>query len=185
MSVATWTRFFALLALAANLATALVVVAAIVDGGLRRRLRELVAGQTLRLAALVATVATAGSLYYSEVARFVPCTLCWYQRIAMYPLVVLFGLAAWRRDHGIRPYAAVLATVGAGIAAYHYLIQRFPSLDAGSCSLGVPCSTAYVLQFGFITIPYMAFSAFTALAALLWLDRASADPVPSPSTNQE
>ena len=68
----------------------------------------------------------AGSLYFSEVADFMPCTLCWYQRIAMYPLVLLLGIAAFRRDRAIRLYVVPLAVVGAAISIYHYLYRVVP-----------------------------------------------------------
>ena len=76
----------------------------------------------------------AGSLYFSEVAGLVPCVLCWYQRIAMYPLAILLTLAAVRGDQSFRPYAATLAAIGALIAAYHVALQRIPGLPSGSCS---------------------------------------------------
>ena len=75
----------------------------------------------------LAAIAMSGSLYFSEVANYIPCTLCWYQRIAMYPLVVLFGIAAVRRDRGIAPYGLVLSAVGAVIAVYHLQLTWFPS----------------------------------------------------------
>ncbi len=171
------TTFFALLALAANGATLLLVAAAaagrLSEAGRRFRseVLALFAGWELWTAFIVATTATLGSLYLSEIAHFVPCQFCWYQRIAMYPLAVILGIAAWRRDHGIRIYVSVIAAIGAALSTYHYLIQRFPDLDSGSCSLGVPCTTAYVMKFGFMTIPYMAFSGFTLILALMWADR--------------
>jgi disulfide bond formation protein DsbB len=122
--------------------------------------------QALLLAWLMALTATLGSLYYSEVAGFVPCTFCWYQRIAMYPLAVILGIAAFRRDRGAWRYAVPLAVIGAGFAAYHYLIQQFPGLSSGACSEGVPCSAAYVWQFGFVSIPLMALVSFAMILLL-------------------
>jgi disulfide bond formation protein DsbB len=118
------------------------------------------------LAWLVALTATLGSLYYSEVAHFVPCTFCWYQRIAMYPLAVILGMAAFRRDREAWRFTVPLAAVGAGLAAYHYLIQQFPNLSGGACSEGVPCSAAYVWRFGFVSIPLMALVSFAAILLL-------------------
>lgn len=120
-------------------------------------------------AAVVALVATLGSLYLSEIAGFEPCVLCWYQRIAMYPLPVILGIAAVRQDAAVRRYAQPLAVIGLGIAAYHYLIQAFPSLDSGTCDLGVPCGARYIELFGFVSIPFMAGAGFLFIVAALAL----------------
>lgn len=159
------TTFLAVLTLLAALGVIAVLVLAAL--GQLPRLRELLGPAALWLAFGVALTATAGSLYLSEVAGFIPCTLCWYQRIAMYPLVVVLGIAAWRRDGGIRPYVAPVAGIGAVIAAYHLALQRLPGLPAGACSLDAPCTAIYVERFGFVTIPVMALVAFLAILALL------------------
>jgi disulfide bond formation protein DsbB len=134
-------------------------------------LREAVAPSALALATLVAAVSTAGSLYFSLVAHFVPCTLCWYQRIAMYPLVVLLGVAAWRRDAGIRPYVLALAGLGLAISAYHYLLERFPALESGACDPAAPCTVLWVWRLHYISIPMMAATAFVLIGALVLVAR--------------
>lgn len=121
------------------------------------------------LAWLVATVATLGSLTYSEVYGFEPCRLCWYQRILMYPLVLVLAVGWWNKDPDVRRYGLPLAGLGMLVSAYHYLIQMFPTLDAGACGLGVPCSARYVEVLGFISIPLMAFAGFAAIVASLRL----------------
>lgn len=134
------------------------------------RLRDAVEDNGLWLAWAIAAVATAGSLYYSEIAGFTPCKLCWYQRIAMYPLSVILGIAAFRHDHLVRRYVIPIVSIGAAISIYHYLIERFPSWAGdGSCDPTAPCTTVWVWQFHFISIPFMALSGFAAIAALLWL----------------
>ena len=159
------TTFLAILTLIA----ALGVLAVIVLAALRRVawVRPMFGPSALWLAFAVALTATAGSLYLSEVAGFIPCTLCWYQRIAMYPLVVVLGIAAWRRDWGIRRYVAPLAGIGAVIAGYHAALQRLPGLPSGACSVDAPCSAIYVERFGFVTIPVMALVAFLTILVLL------------------
>jgi disulfide bond formation protein DsbB len=157
--------FLAILALVAALGVVGVLVAATL--GRLPTLRSAIGPAAVWLAATVALTATAGSLYLSEVAGFVPCTLCWYQRIAMYPLVLVLGIAAWRRDLGIRRYVVPVAGIGAAISAYHVLLQRLPGLPSGGCSLGVPCSAIDVERFGFVTIPLMALIAFLAIITLL------------------
>ena len=173
MSTLAVTTFLAVLArVAAACAIGLLLLAAasrswpILAGALqsaRAALRPVV----LWLAFAAALVSTLGSLYLSEVARFVPCTLCWYQRIAMYPLALLLGIAAVRDDIAVRRYAVPLASIGGLIAAYHVTLQRLPGLPSGACSLGVPCSAIYVERFGFVTIPVMALIGFVAVLVAL------------------
>jgi disulfide bond formation protein DsbB len=115
----------------------------------------------------VAAAATLGSLYYSEIAHYVPCDYCWYQRIAMYPLALILGIAAFRDDRSITRYAVPLAAAGGLISGYHYLIQQFPDLSTGSCSAAAPCTATWVWEFGFVSIPFMALSCFAAIVALL------------------
>ena len=175
----TITLFLALLAVVANLAVAValvLVVASRASAGAARfasGVRAAIAPQALLLALAVAVISMAGSLYFSEGAHFTPCKLCWYQRIAMYPLVPMLGLAAWRRDFGIRPYAILLAAVGGAISTYHVLLERFPSLETGACDPNNPCSLIWVERFGYLTIPAMALSAFALIITLL----AAAGPI--------
>ncbi len=122
----------------------------------------------LYLAWLVAIVATAGSLYFSEVRHFIPCTYCWYQRILMYPLVIILGIASYRQDKGIAVYTLPLGIIGLGIALYHYLGQKMPELfSTGGCSAGVPCSHMYINWWGFVTIPFLSLLAFTIISFLM------------------
>jgi len=127
------------------------------------------AGSAVFLAALVAVVATGGSLYLSEVVRFPPCSLCWYQRCAMYPLAVLLSLAAWRREPTIRPYVVALASLGLAVSTYHYLVEWFPELEGSACDPTNPCALVWVRLFGYVSIPMMAGTAFVAIGGLMWL----------------
>src|SRR5688572_21326008 len=134
MSTETGTLFLALLAAAAQVAIVAVVVLAIVARPTLTRVRHALGTQALQLAFLVALVATLGSLWLSEGAHFVPCRLCWYQRIAMYPMAVILGVAAFRRDVAVRVYALPVVAIGATISVWHVLVERFPSLEsATSC----------------------------------------------------
>ena len=119
------------------------------------------------LAWLVAFVATAGSLIYSEVIHFEPCRLCWFQRIAMYPLAVVLLVGAIRKDWAVKYYALPLSLIGLGISIWHIMVQAFPSLEGGSCDPNNPCSAKYVDVFGFISIPFMAGTAFIVISVLL------------------
>jgi disulfide bond formation protein DsbB len=117
----------------------------------------------------VAALASVGSLFFSEVAKFTPCTLCWYQRIAMYPLALILGIAAWRDDTGVRTYAIPLAAIGAVVSTYHIALQRLPGLPSGACSLDAPCSAIELERFGFVTIPVMALIGFASIIVVLTL----------------
>jgi disulfide bond formation protein DsbB len=160
--------WFAIMALASFFADS------VADGfaGIRERLTPF----ALTAAWAAALLAMAGSLYFSEVANYTPCVLCWYQRIAMYPLVLILGIAIVRRDIGIRIYAIPLAAIGAVIAIYHWLIERIPELDYGACQAGVPCTQKWFEEFGFVTMPFLALVAFgLVITFLLVPPRAPAD----------
>ena len=173
MEVTTVISFYGLLALVGIVIVAWFAVMALasffVDSvavgfdGIRERLSPF----ALTAAWGVALLATGGSLYFSEVAHYTPCTLCWYQRIAMYPLVLILGIAIVRRDIGIRIYAIPLAAIGAVIAVYHWLLERFPELDYGACSAGVPCTQKWFEEFGFVTLPFLALVAFSLVITFL------------------
>jgi disulfide bond formation protein DsbB len=117
---------------------------------------------------LIAVIATIGSLYFSEVRMFVPCNLCWWQRIFMYPLVVVLAVATFRQDFGVWRTALPLAAIGGSISLYHYLLQKVPGLAAPTaCASGVPCNAQYINWFGFVTIPFLAGTAFALIIAAL------------------
>lgn len=122
------------------------------------------------LAFLVAATCMLGSLYFSEVANFVPCRLCWFQRIAMYPLSAVLLVGALRRDPGVRWYVLPIAVIGAGVAAYHYLIEWWPELDHGACGLtGPSCSAVWFREFGFVTLALMSLVGFVTILTMLFL----------------
>ena len=129
-------------------------------------LARIVQPRAMAIAWAVAALATAGSLYFSEVAGFTPCTLCWYQRIAMYPMVVLLGVAAIRRVRSVTG-APALAAIGAGIAAYHVALEWVPSLDTGACALTAPCTFVWFRVFGVFSLPTLALIAFLLILAML------------------
>jgi disulfide bond formation protein DsbB len=175
MSTDQVSLFFALLAIAAQLAAVTLVVAAVwhrfAPASEAASILELARPAVLPVAATVAVVATLGSLYFSEVADFPPCRLCWYQRICMYPLSLILVIAAGRGDRQVRWYALPLAAIGAAVAAYHVAVERFPSLESGSCDPTNPCSIIWVEKLGYLTIPTMALSGFVLIAVLLALPK--------------
>ena len=136
----------------------------------------------LNLAAFVASGCMAGSLYLSEVAHFTPCKLCWYQRVAMYPIAVVLVVAVFRRDASPRFSMQVLAVIGSMISTYHILVERFPQLESSSCDPLNPCSLKWIDKFGYVTIPVMALTGFISIYLLLLAHAKSEDnsPIPSP-----
>lgn len=193
MNPDTVSLFFALLTVAANLVVIAVITTATwarltsLGWRTRHRLADALHEGGLAMAWLAAVCATLGSLYYSEIAGFVPCQLCWYQRIAMYPLAVILGIAAITGDRGVRRYVLPLAGIGLCISAYHYLVQWFPQLDTGSCAATAPCTAFYVREFGFISIPFMALSAFALIITGVWAATRAAPqaPVSRPEARKE
>ncbi|HLR09729.1 MAG TPA: disulfide oxidoreductase [Bacillota bacterium] len=117
-------------------------------------------------------VATAGSLFYSEVMGYIPCELCWVQRIFMYPLVVIYGVAAYKRNVAMALPGLFLSGIGMCISIWHYLLQKWPALQSTGEACGpIPCNTEYINYFGFVTIPFLAGVAFIIICILhvmLW-----------------
>jgi len=172
MTVDTFSLFFGLLAIGCWLGTTVIV-----SGALIRRFGNPNAFETIRfdvgrvalaLAWLVAAVTMSGSLYYSKVQGYVPCELCWYQRICIYPMAVILGIAAWRRDTSIRIYAIPVLAISILISAYHSYIQWWPPSSGTSfCSATAPCTEKFVNEFSFVTLPFMALSAAMFMVVLL------------------
>lgn len=128
------------------------------------KFRSFLREQGLYISFSVALIATLGSLFFSEIREYPPCTYCWYQRILMYPLVIILGIAAVRKDVKQAIYVMPLATIGICMSSFHYLTQKvsFLSKTADSCGL-IPCNTEYINWLGFITIPFLALIAFTII----------------------
>lgn len=122
----------------------------------------------------VSLIALFGSLYYSEIRGYPPCTYCWYQRILMYPIVLISVIAIIQKNAHIALTTAVFAFMGSGLALYHYGIQKLVFLRDSAPSCGsVPCTGQYVNYLGFITIPFLALTAFlligiTSLFIMKW-----------------
>jgi len=166
MDTSTVQVFTSLLALVTLFGTAVTLLSVALASRVAaaRQVAEIIGASGLWLAAVVALGATVGSLYFSEVANYLPCTLCWYQRIAMYPLAVITVIAAIRNDRRVIWYAVPIAAIGAVIAGYHYLIEWRPSLDGGVCSAAGPsCTDIWFREFGFVTLAFMALAGFIAI----------------------
>ena len=125
----------------------------------------------LYIAFLQAWTATLGSLYFSEIQKLPVCNLCWYQRIFMYPLAIIFAVALIKRDKNISYYGLPLAIIGGFIALYQYLLQMkiLPQSADISCDLYIPCDAIDFIFLGFITIPFLSLLAFIVIAAAMVL----------------
>ena len=117
---------------------------------------------------IVASIATLGSLFFSEIMEFIPCSMCWYQRIFMYPLVVIFLVNMLYPDDKIVKYAMPVALVGWAFSVYHNLLM-FEIIPESivPCVQGVPCSTLYINWLGFITIPLLSLVSYSIIIVLL------------------
>src|SRR3954451_22857335 len=145
-------------------------------------IRSLLWGYELWGAFVVAAIATGGSLFYSEVAGFIPCEFCWFQRVLMYPLSILTLLIAARGDNRAARYLIPLPVVGAGTSIYHMLIERGVIEEPKACLVtGGGCSTNWIIKhsFGYLTIPELALTAFLLLIGFLVLASTEESEVPA------
>lgn len=174
-TVELFTSLLAVLALGGGLVYALTArLAPVVPGNvvasLARDVTEEVHRLGLWLAWSIAAVATAGSLYFSEVADYVPCRLCWFQRICMYPLAGILFVAALRRERSVRWYALPLLLAGVAVSGYHYLIEWRPAWGESACGVGPSCTDVWFRRLGFMTLAGMALFGFLAIAFFLFVE---------------
>lgn len=164
--------FSALLAVGALGGSLVLLVGLTVGPGWTGELLEVVRGSAARLVLLLAGASMLGSLYFSEVANYAPCKLCWYQRICMYSIAIVSLTAVVRREPEARtkvlaPYVLVLSLIGLCVSTYHYVLEWFPQLESNVCSADVPCTTVWFRKLGFLTLPGMAWSAFAGVALVM------------------
>ena len=122
------------------------------------------------LALAIALTALLGSIYF-EVAGLAPCTLCWYQRILMYPLTPILLVGILKHDEGLFDYVLPFSLLGMGLSSYHYLIQMGVLNHPAVCSVSAPCNSRDLNYLGFITIPLMTLVAFAAITLLMALGK--------------
>jgi disulfide bond formation protein DsbB len=148
-----------------------VVLALIGSSGPLRQLRIALWGYELWLAFCVTALSTGGSLFFSEIAGYVPCELCWYQRICMYPLAVVTLLAALANDYRVARYLLPLPLVGGGVSVYHLLVENSVVGQTQACLISAPggCATKWINEFGYVTIPTLALTGFALALGYLTL----------------
>jgi len=163
----------AVLGVAGQVLLGVLVVAGLLSlagvGGPLAWIRSAIWGYELWLAFAVSAIATGGSLFFSEVAHYVPCELCWFQRIFMYPLSIVTLLAAIWNDHRVARYLLPLPVIGAGFSIYHVLIERGVVTQSQTCLVSAPggCATKWIDEFGYVTIPVLALTAFALVFTFL------------------
>jgi disulfide bond formation protein DsbB len=127
------------------------------------------------IALVAAWIAMCGSLYFSEVRGYVPCVLCWYQRILMYPLAGIIAVGLLRRDWHLPYYVLPFSVFGLGVSTYHYLLEKTDIFaGAAACRQGASCTTQWINWFGFVTIPFLALTGFliiTLMAVIALINR--------------
>jgi disulfide bond formation protein DsbB len=115
-----------------------------------------------------ALLATLGSLYFSEIAGFPPCILCWYQRICMYPIAAILTVGILRKDKNVPYYVLPFSLAGLAIAFYHNLLYyNILPESAAPCTLGISCTTKFIEWFGFVTIPFLSTMAFAIVTTCM------------------
>lgn len=173
--------FLAILAVIALVGAVLLVVARLTSFTISFRFLDALYRVQLPLAAIVAVTATAGSLWFSESAGWIPCRFCWFQRIFMYSLAVILTVAAIRRDRGVKWFAAPLAIIGMCVSMWHILIEHRVVEESSACFNVQSCANPFHVSFGTLdfstgtlvtsgvpfTLAVMAFCGFAAILALL------------------
>lgn len=170
-----FTKTLAIFTIGGNLLFVLLLIAHVIARPLFQKVMEWTNVHALALGLFFSASSTIGSLIYSQVVGYPACILCWIQRIFMYPQMFLFGLAVWRKDRSIIPYALLLTLIGGAVALYQWVKDMLALYGDPSFSLGCPvvaglpsCDRIYVLEFGYITIPMIALNAFLLIAVVLY-----------------
>lgn len=133
------------------------------------KIKYLIQKNALLLSLIVSFTATFGSLFYSEIAGFEPCKLCWFQRIFMYPQLIIFAIALFKKDEKIFAYSLALSIIGVSISSYHYFLQfGFIDISCHVVGMSTLCTEYFKQDFGFITIPLEALTSFMFLIIFMY-----------------
>lgn len=167
------TKILSIFTLLADLAILFLAVLIISRAPILEKVRAYIADKALPLGFLVAAGSTLASIFYSNIAGFTPCTLCWWQRVFLYPLVIIFGLALWKKKTDVGLYAMALSGMGGLIAVYHSYLQFGGSPLVPCDAASVSCSLRYFNEFGYVNIPTMALTAFLLVFLLFVVEKAT------------
>jgi len=139
---------------------------------LRNAVMDIITPNARIMAFTVALFSMAGSLFYSEIAKYPPCVLCWWQRIFAYPQVLLIAMGIMKDDKHVADYSMAMSVAGFAVSAYQYYIQvgghQLFRCDANG---GASCVTRFPLEFGYVRLPMMGMTAFAALFILMWMTK--------------
>lgn len=159
-----------LLVVVAQITTIVLLVYLIFNRSGVGKVFRFISNKSILLAFIIALTATIGSLYYSEIAQFTPCKLCWLQRIFIYPQVIILGLVWWRKDRQVLDYSLIMIAIGAIISLYHNYVY-YTAKPSLVCSIAAPCTQKYVTGFDYVTIPLMSLSALVVMGLLLIINK--------------
>lgn len=173
-SVQLFTALLALAALSGTLALACALITRKRSHQAKKFL-EAVAPSALVLAALISVATMAGSLYFSEIANYTPCKLCWYQRIAAFSLALVLPGVAWKRDTKAALCLLPLPAAGIVVSTYHWVIEHYPNIKSSSCEITAPCTAIWFEKFGFLTLSSMAWISFATTITLIAVSLISND----------
>ena len=133
---------------------------------------------SMYIALAAAWIAMCGSLYFSEVKGYIPCVLCWYQRVLMYPLAGIIAIGLMRRDWHLPYYVLPFSVFGLCVSTYHYLLEKTDIFaGAAACRQGVSCTTQWINWFGFVTIPFLALIGFLIITLMSVIALVNHEPV--------
>lgn len=149
----------------AQIAVVFLIVAKITNN---KDILEFINKKVLKLSLVVVLGGIFGSLFYSEIAGYAPCALCWWQRVFLYPQAIILSMALIKKDFSVTHYIKALSLFGLVISGYQSLLQMglVPSLICGATSIS--CAQRYFINFGYVTLPLMGFTAFLLLTVLNW-----------------
>lgn len=153
----------------------IMALAAVSNSSLRSKIINFFGKYAILFAFLLSLTAISSSLFYSELIGYEPCVLCWWQRIGLYPLVLIFGMALWKKRDSAFLYAVPLATFAALLAVYHSYVYMGGTSVLPCTALGGACAKIYVMEFGYITIPSMSLSIAVYILSLAWVHKKYAE----------
>jgi disulfide bond formation protein DsbB len=167
MLVTTLKGALSVLAYAAQAIVLVLFINLFLKGKWSKKIKEYVGRNMLLFSAIVATIAILGSMFFSNIAMYNPCLLCWYQRIAIFPISLMLWIAYVKKDTKVVKYVMALALIGLVLSGYHWGMQLFPPENPAPCGFDSHCVGRYIYDYGIMTIAGMAFSTCLLIIMIL------------------